>query len=95
MTNEKSESFYHRLREQLANDRVWPAPYLFKFIVPAGKRRSEMVCEFFESFQADIRVRESSNGNYSSISIELVMDSPEAIIQKYKEVSVVEGVISL
>jgi len=94
-TTENSEAFYERLTQQLAEDRSWPSPYLFKFIVPSGEQRIGQVREFFKAGEADIQVRESSNGNYSSISIKLVMDSPEAIVQKYREVSSVDGVISL
>ncbi|MDG1269369.1 MAG: DUF493 domain-containing protein, partial [Ulvibacter sp.] len=32
---------------------------------------------------------------YTSLSIKVVMASPEMVIEKYKQVSLVEGVISL
>jgi putative lipoic acid-binding regulatory protein len=44
---------------------------------------------------AEISSRDSSKGTYTSISINVRMKSPEAVIEKYKKVSKVEGVISL
>jgi putative lipoic acid-binding regulatory protein len=95
MSQKKSKEFYDRLTEQLAEDRSWPAPYMFKFIVPGRQERIDAVCEFFEDSKADIRIKSSSKGSYSSISITITMDSPEAVVQKYKQVSIVEDVISL
>ena len=37
----------------------------------------------------------SSKGTYTSVSIKVTMDSPDAVIAKYLQVSAVEGVISL
>jgi hypothetical protein len=95
MPNSKSQEFYKRLTQQLADDRSWPAPYLFKFIVPGGEHRINEVCQFFDASKAEIRIKDSSKGSYSSISITITMASPEAVVQKYQEVSVVEGIISL
>ncbi|MEP1856103.1 DUF493 family protein, partial [Nonlabens ulvanivorans] len=37
----------------------------------------------------------SSKGTYTSISIKVTMKSPDAVIEKYKEVGEIDGVISL
>ena len=45
---------------------------------------------------AVIKTTESKNGKYTSISVNLLMRNPDAVIEKYKEVAEkVEGVISL
>ena len=45
---------------------------------------------------AVIKTKESSNGKYTSVSINVSMKDPDSVIQKYKEVSEnIEGVISL
>ena len=45
---------------------------------------------------AVISTTESKNGKYTSVSINVLMRNPEAVIGKYKEVTEnVEGVISL
>lgn len=96
MENEKNtEEFYKRLKKQLEEDTTWPSPYLFKFIVPAELEKIAEIRSIFDGFDADINTRDSTKGNYTSISIRVTMDSPEQVIKKYIEVSTVEGVISL
>lgn len=94
-TDKKSEEFYSRLREQLESDTEWPSPYLFKFIVPASNEKIAEIEAIFDGTGADIQTRDSSKGTYTSVSIKVTMDSPDAVIEKYLQVSEVEGVISL
>lgn len=91
----KTDEFYKRLREQLEADTTWPAPYMFKFIVPAAVEKVAAIEQIFDGTNAAIRTRDSSKGTYTSVSIEVLMESPDAVIEKYLEVSKVEGVISL
>jgi len=91
----KSEQFYNRLREQLKNDTSWPSPYMYKFIVPASLEKIAEIEAVFNEKEAVIKTRDSSKGNYTSVSIEVTMESPDEVVEKYLEVSKVEGVISL
>ena len=91
----KTTEFYERLREQLKADAKWPSPYLFKFIVPASLEKIAEIEAIFDGMGAVISTRDSSKGTYTSISIKVTMESPDSIIGKYREVSSVEGVISL
>lgn len=96
MNSEKNTSdFYDRLRTQLADNTSWPAPYLFKFIVPASTEKIAIIEAIFDNMDALIDTRDSSKGTYTSVSIKVTMVSPEAVVEKYLEVSKVEGVISL
>lgn len=92
---ESSKEFYDRLKEQLKNDTSWPAPYMYKFIVPASLEKIAEIEAVFNGKEAVIKTRDSSRGNYTSISIKVTMESPDEVVQKYLEVSRVEGVISL
>lgn len=92
---EKTKEFYDRLREQLENDTSWPTDYLFKFIVPASLEKIAEIEAVFDSMGAQIQTRDSSKGTYTSISVKVHLDSPDAVIKKYLQVSKVEGVISL
>jgi len=92
---ERTKEFYDRLREQLQNDTQWPSEYLFKFIVPASLEKIAVIEAIFNGTNAELTTRNSSKGNFASISIKVPMDSPDAVIEKYLEVSKVEGVISL
>ncbi|MCH2488873.1 MAG: DUF493 domain-containing protein [Flavobacteriales bacterium] len=91
----KTEEFYKRLHSQLEEDTQWPSPYLYKFIVPASNEKIAEIERIFDNTGATIQTRDSSKGNYTSVSIKVTMASPEAVIEKYQEVSKVEGVISL
>ncbi|MGK0385775.1 MAG: putative lipoic acid-binding regulatory protein [Patiriisocius sp.] len=95
MKDTKTEEFYSRLQEQLKADTSWPAPYLYKFIVPSDTHKIAQIEAIFNDTNAQIRTRDSSKGTYTSVSITVTMQSPKAVIEKYKQVSEVEGVISL
>jgi len=95
MSKENSEEFYERLRIQLEDNSSWPSTYLYKFIVPTDQAKIDQIYDIFDQNGAVIESKKSKNGNYTSVSITVVMEDPLAVIAKYKEVSVVEGVISL
>lgn len=94
-SDSKTTEFYNRLREQLAGDTNWPSLYLFKFIVPADLEKIATIEGIFDGMDATISTRESSKGTFTSVSIKVEMESPDAVVEKYLEVSKVEGVISL
>nr|WP_321222437.1 DUF493 domain-containing protein [uncultured Psychroserpens sp.] len=95
-TPKKTEEFYNKLRTQLTETATWPAEYLYKFIVPTDASKIKQVEDLFDNLGAVISTKESGKGTYTSISINLQMKDPDAVITKYKEVAdQVEGVISL
>lgn len=96
MNNSKqSADFYKRLKTQLEENFSWPSTYLYKFIVPSDAAKVAAIRAIFSSEKAEINTRESSKGNFTSVSVKLRMKSADAVIEKYLEVSAVEGVISL
>ncbi len=94
-TDKKTTEFYKRLKSQLETDTSWPSIYLYKFIVPSNLEKTAKIESIFDGINAEIKKRDSSKGTYTSLSIKVKMDTPDAVIQKYIEVSNVEGVISL
>lgn len=90
------EEFYKKLKDQLYDTNTWPSEYLYKFIVKSNLEKIAEVEALFNNVGAVINTKESKNGKYTSISVNLLMQDPEAVIAKYKEVAEkVEGVISL
>ncbi|MCE2996012.1 MAG: DUF493 family protein [Cyclobacteriaceae bacterium] len=79
------------LREKLDQHYAWPALYTFKFIVPTGKEQE--VVALFPQHTATQRA--SKNGNYSSITIQMMMPSSDAIVLVYEAASSIEGIIAL
>ncbi|OBQ52855.1 DUF493 family protein [Tamlana sp. s12] len=91
-----SEEFYKKLKEQLYDTAQWPSEYLYKFIVLSTPEKILQIENIFDNLGAVIDTKESKNGKYTSVSINVSMKDPEAVIAKYKEVAEnVEGVISL
>ncbi|MCD2259712.1 DUF493 family protein [Psychroserpens luteolus] len=92
----KSEEFYKKLRGQLYETTSWPSEYLYKFIVPSDANKIKQIEDLFNNLGAVITTKESGKGTYTSVSVNLQMKDPDAVIAKYKEVAnSVEGVISL
>ncbi|MGI9552322.1 MAG: DUF493 family protein [Aurantibacter sp.] len=95
MDTEKSEEFYARLKTQLAESTTWPSNYLYKFIVPTDADKIERIQDIFDNTGAVIESKKSKKGKYTSVSVTVNLKNPDEVIKKYKEVSKVEGVISL
>jgi putative lipoic acid-binding regulatory protein len=92
--DKKTEEFYIRLKEELSNTSEWPTEYLYKFIVPTEAKKIEEVENAFDNMGAVIKTTKSKTGKYTSVSINVNMDSPEDVVAKYIEVSTIEGIIS-
>lgn len=69
----------------------WPEVYMFKFIVPSEK--VDQVKPLFE--EGEVSTRTSAKGNYVSVSIKLVMFSADHVLDRYRSVSHIEGLIAL
>lgn len=72
----------------------FPYVYLFKFIIKADNKSMALVEVMFDS-DAEIIQKQSSKGNYISITVKQVVLSVEEIIIIYKKASEIEGVITL
>ena len=77
----------------------FPYVYLFKFIIKADNKAMALV-EVMFSNDAEIIQKQSSKGNYISISVKQVVLSVDEIIAQliisiYKKASEIEGVIIL
>ncbi|WP_340074862.1 DUF493 family protein [Leptobacterium sp. I13] len=93
--NNKENDFYIRLKEELANSTLWPSDYMYKFIVPTDDEKIQQIETIFDNTGAVINTKQSAKGSYTSISIVVNLKNPDAVIEKYKEVSKIEGVMSL
>ncbi|MDO5608154.1 MAG: DUF493 family protein [Capnocytophaga sp.] len=96
MKSEKEiEEFYTRLKDELTQTSSWPSEYLYKFIIPNSLEKQEQLTAVFSDKKSETTFRESSNGKYLSVSVKLVMQNPDEVIQYYKEAGKVEGILSL
>jgi putative lipoic acid-binding regulatory protein len=95
-TPKKTEEFYNKLKVQLHETSSWPSEYLYKFIVPSEVSKIKKIEDLFDNLGAVINTKESGKGTYTSISINVQMKDPDALVAMYIEVTdQEEGVISL
>ena len=93
--DQKTKEFYDRLQVELDNSNTWPAIYLFKFIVPTDDDKIQRVESAFDCMGAVINTKKSKTGKFTSISIDVTMKDSQEIVDKYLEVSTIEGIVSL
>ena len=93
--DKKTEDFYVRLKSELEESTTWPAIYLYKFIVPTSDTNINLVENTFNNMGAVIQTHSSKTGKYTSISINVTMQDADRVIEKYVELSTIEGIISL
>lgn len=98
MKSDKSQDeFYKTLRKRLKKTSDWPAPYLYKFIIPSSDQENlDELIAIFDNLGAVILTKQSSKGKYTSVSINVTLKSPDIVIEKYKQVGEeIKNVISL
>jgi uncharacterized protein len=86
-----SPSWFESFREKLDQYHSWPSLYMFKFIVPAGKE--DEVRKLFPLHTTS--EKKSKNGNYISLTFQMMMPSGEHVIRVYQQASSIEGIIAL
>jgi putative lipoic acid-binding regulatory protein len=89
------EEFYEKLKNTLDDTTTYPSKYLYKFIVPNDKLKIEKIHKIFNFEGAVINTKRSKTGKFISLSILVKVDNSEIIIEKYKEIDQIEGIISL
>jgi hypothetical protein len=85
------EEWLRKFKERLELSYVWPALYTYKFIVKA--EREEEVKNLFPMHTST--TRSSGNGNYTSLTFQMMMPSSDAVISVYKKAASIEGLIAL
>jgi len=89
------DDFYRKLKIQLDDTTVFPADYLYKFIVPAAENQVAEVESIFNNTGAVITTKNSKTGKYVSVSILLKLNSSDEIITFYEKAGKIKGIISL
>jgi uncharacterized protein len=91
----ETAAFYERLQVELDKSNTWPAEYLFKFIFPSVDGNVKKVEEAFDCMGAVIKTTKSKTGKFTSVSVDVTMKNSQEIIEKYQELSTIEGIVSL
>lgn len=86
---------FDELRKKLEESIIsFPYIYMFKFIIKSDNRTMALVEVIFDN-DADIIQKQSTKGNYISITVKQVVLSVDEIISIYEKAAEIEGVISL
>ncbi|MBK3516447.1 DUF493 family protein [Carboxylicivirga marina] len=85
---------YDKLKELLANNKKWPMPYMFKFIVPNVEGRVQQVVELLPK-HGNVTYNHTKNLKYVSVTCRVSMKSADAIIEITSKVAKIDGVMSL
>ncbi len=91
----KTEEFYISLKEKLEATHDFPEDYLFKFIYPTSEVTMNEIKGLYAGTNAEFDYKASANRKYTSISIKLYIIDADTVINYYKEVAKIEGVIML
>lgn len=78
-------------RDKLEKEYQWPSLYKFKFIVPSGKENE--IKKIFPKHEVIEKL--SSKGNYTSLTVNIMAPSSDAVIDIYIQAHQVDGVIAL
>lgn len=85
------QEWINSFREKLEQHYRWPSLYMFKFIVPKGKE--DEIKKLFPLHTTN--EKSSREGNYTSVTIQIMAPSSEAVIEIYQKAAVIEGLIAL
>lgn len=82
---------YVNFKNKLDEVHTWPSSYLFKFVVPQAKK-GELLSLIPSGM---VQERSSSNEKFVSISLTANMENSDDVVAVYKQVSQIEGVLTL
>jgi len=88
------EEFYKRLEEELNKNHSWPTKYMYKFIVPNEDEKVEEVKKRFDK-EYEFKQNFSRSGKYVSLTFITEEKSPDDIINQYKKMEDIEGLIAI
>lgn len=89
------EQFYASLKEKLNNVHNFPTDYLFKFIIPNEASKLTEIYKVFDQTKNTVSTRESKNGKYVSATIQAFVLDSDQVVNLYKAVEKIDGVIML
>ena len=92
---QSSEKDFDKLRKDLENLQEWPSDYIFKFIIENNSNKKDELLSKFDLSQCRLSCKESSNKKYVSLTLIMHMNNASEVIDRYMEVSKIDGIISL
>jgi putative lipoic acid-binding regulatory protein len=85
------QEWLNSFRAKLDQHYAWPSLYMFKFIVPSGQE--EAVKKLFPKHVAS--EKHSRQGRYTSVTVQMMMPSSDAVVSVYEQAAAIDGLIAL
>ncbi len=80
-----------KFKDLLNKNYTWPCIYIFRFVIPFTELSElERILP-----KEGMKFKPSKMGNYISVVIKMTMNSADEVIEIYKKVSHIKGIISL
>lgn len=92
---EKTEEFYVNFKKTLEETTSFPSNYLFKFIVPNEHKRLAEIHRIFDEVDPQFQSKESKNGKYASLTVNIYALDADQVIRYYKEAAKIPDIIML
>ncbi len=86
---------YKSLLDRLELYTEWPSTYRFKFIFKTDEPKTAVTVESWFDDDVDKRYIQSSAKNYQSLTIDVVMEKAEDVIDIYKKGAEIKGLVML
>jgi putative lipoic acid-binding regulatory protein len=95
VSEEQKVAFYQRLKDELEKNDKWPVKYMYKFIVPNKEENEEEVKKAFDGKKFDFHKNYSKSGKYVSLTLVTEENSADDIINRYRSLEHIEGLVAL
>lgn len=89
------EEFYTSLKQKLDENHNFPEDYVFKFIIPSNQEKITEILRVYDGMKYTLSNRDSKNGKYTSLTINAFVLDSQQVVDLYKKVAEVEGVMML
>lgn len=85
---------YNQLRQSLFESTKWPTLYMFKFIVPNKDDKMGAVKNLFPE-NTEFTYKTSKDLRFIGITVKIMMNSPEDVLEIYQRAQGIKGIITL
>lgn len=85
---------YNKLRQQLLESGNWPTLYMFKFIVPNKDDKMNAVKNLFPE-NTDFAYKTSRDIRFIGITVKIMMQTPDEVIEIYSRAQGIQGIMTL
>ena len=93
--NINPDDFYASLKEKLEATHDFPQDYLFKFIITNEESKHTEIFRVFDDIKYTLSTKDSKNGKYTSLNMNAFVMDADQVINIYKEVGKIQGVMML